>query len=428
MRPAARRLGSPPARLAPPRRIALAIAIAAVGLNGCNRGPTFDDQVRACAKLSGASNSENPQLRGLIGAVRQQRAGPEQLEPLGFQPPRETNAAALLAEVFSDVFRKQLGEKLLLLVNSDASPAELLKNHAPAIKKIEEAGSLEMCRFSTDASLGYFAPLRYLDDVALAARFELLRSRHASELDNAATALECWRRGLRWCGWLGKVESVSARVLAATLRQELLLELQVQLETRLYGRYEAETIYGLLRDQLTDWPSDHRMLTGDRAMVLHAYEAIRTGLLDRMVTLEERKQLRAAEVYDRLMNPVPEELDQDEVNYLLAMDRLIGTTSGPYYTRRDAINEAHSLVTADPHLAAERMFFSGLPESLLLTARDRARCEAWCIALAVAAELVTPPFRENPVNGKPYEAQIDVTSVRISTEDPDCRDPECPML
>ncbi|MEO1496592.1 MAG: hypothetical protein AAFV43_05520 [Planctomycetota bacterium] len=412
-----------------PRRRFWRAALAALAVAiGCGGPPPLDERVRELATLPAASESSSDELRRAIATLRQQRGAPDQLEPAGFKPPASQNSAAQLALVFSDAFRTQISPRVQELVDSGERSPGLLENHAPVLRRLEAAAALGTCRFATDSPAGYFAPMRYLDDVALAARFELLHSRQSANDGDPAAAMNAWRRAMGWCHRLARVRRVSARVLAATLRAELLNELALQLDARVYGRYEAEQVYGLLRDQLADWPSDRRMLVGDRAMVAHAYEALRIGLLDRMVTLDERKRLRGAGLYDRLMEPEASELDADQTNYLAAMDLLIASAESAYHERVDAVDQAIELARRTPDVAAYDMFLVELPEAMLLVARDRSRCEAWSLALSAAADLVAPKFRTNPVNGLPYEAQVDATRVVVRTQDPRAGDAVCPRF
>lgn len=395
---------------------------------GCAKRPAFDEQVRALAKLPAASASQNTELREQLAILRQQQGGPDQLNPAGFTTPADQNAAAQLGEVFSDMFRKQIGPKLEELVDSGELSPTLLETHAPSLRKLEQAASCSVCRFSIDSTVGYFAAMRYLDDVALASRFELLRSRQAAAEGDGAAAMSAWRRGMRWCHWLARVPRVSSRVQAATLRAELLNELALQLDQRIYGRYEAEQVYGLLRDQLTDWPSDRQMLRGDRAMVVHAYEAIRAGFLNKMVTLDERKRLRSAGVYEQLVNPNPKLIDRDQANYLRAIALLLDAADRPFHERERTQWQAETAARSAPNLAAHTMFLQEIADAQLLAARDRSRCEVWCLALAASSDLVTPPFRTNPVNGEQYEAVVESSRVIVRTFDSGVGVAVCPRF
>ncbi len=66
---------------------------------------------------------------------------------------------------------------------------------------------------------------------------------------------------------------------------------------------------------------------------------------------------------------------------------------------------------------AARLLLIDLQERSELLARDRARCEAWAIALAVAAGEARPDYKTNPLTGKPYGVVILRRKVSVGDKD-----------
>lgn len=395
-------------------------------LVGCDAGESIEQRVARCAQLPGASASGDPQLRRLLEEVREDGGTPAQLAPpsIGVLKDPSTNAAAALADCWSDSLRWRLApivDELMSARHEAIDPSEsvaaesattaiaaFLDDNAMLRSKLIAAAERPRCVFDPGVRLGYFAGLRYIDDAGLAARIAILEAASAATVGDGVTAWESTARALQWAAHVGRVRRVEARVLAATLRSEALATAERLFRVGVFDRSIAETLYARLRDILANWPADRRMLEGDRAVVMHSYEAIRIGLLDRVLTGHERATLEKQGRLVDLREASSSALDRDEANYLQAMRLLIGSSDDPrsetpFFERLAEFDAASAAANEPPALFARRLFLADVVESLRLTARDRGRCEAWCLGLASAAQLTMPPFRVNPVTGLDYE-------------------------
>ncbi|MEO0529213.1 MAG: hypothetical protein AAF266_01415 [Planctomycetota bacterium] len=392
------------------------LAILLVGLLGCR--DDLSARITALSEPTGARESSLPALVSLINAVEQERGLPRQLVlPQG---PDADNAAAAIADCYSEQLHVRLTPVVAPLLRPDAANdlrAEFLAKHELLLSKTAAAMDLPRCQFDVGHEYGFFARMVYLDDVAMACRLRLVAALTAASEKRGPEALNDVLRSLRLAHELSRVRNIDARVQAATLRSESLAIAAALFRSGALGRHEAEQLYGKLRDQLSDWPSDRRMLVGERAVIIHAYEAIRADMLSRLVTLEERRQLDSLGRFEALQSAPPDEIDADQVRYLKAIDQLLDVAERPHHGRLDAIDEALSIVNTAPTSFAATLFIDDLPEALRRVAEDRASVEAWTITLAAAGNLLTPPFRENSATGEEFTVERGADEIIVALDE-----------
>ena len=154
--------------------------------------------------------------------------------------------------------------------------------------------------------------------------------------------------------------------------------------------------------------------SGDRAMGLHAYEMVRDGQLLNLLTVEEIRKLAKQQEIGSFTQAVTHSLDQDELFYLQSMRSIIESCSEPYYRRQSAIAEFAANLdqlrdTPRFPLFAAQVLLVNLDRGLRLQALDRARCEAFSLAVSAAAGATVTPSPVNPLTGKPFELVSDET-------------------
>lgn len=405
----------------------LLLATGLLLVGGCGGDP-LERKVLGFAVPTGALSSENAELVRRVRSIEQAGGLASQLDA----PPGNTgdNAAVAIFEAYSDPLHLRLVPIVEELLAEDASPEEratFLETHKQLINKTAAAADLPRVRFDVGHRYGFFARMSYLNDASLAARMLLLRARHAGS-DSSQSGFADLLRALRLGHELGKVQRVEARVLAERLRDESLSVAAEYFGAGRLGRFEAEQLYGRLRDQLADWPADRRALVGERATVIHAYEAIRGGMIERLLTIDERKRLKADGQLARVRAAAPADIDADEARYLNAIGKLLAVAKEPYHERLPAIQEAFEAVAVAPGLFAGPLFLQDLPQAIRAAAMDRARVEAWTLTLAAVAELKPPPFRTSPLTGHPYEAERDTDEVAVTFGDGPYQAIVLPML
>jgi hypothetical protein len=122
---------------------------------------------------------------------------------------------------------------------------------------------------------------------------------------------------------------------------------------------------------------------------------------------KERSRLKREVGLKRLGKQVAANLDRDELFYLQSMRRAIDACQRPYYRRQrvfpDVENKLESLSESLAYpLVADLILWQDVQEGHRLQALDRARCEAWSIALAVSVGAPDSPYIINPLTGHRY--------------------------
>ncbi|MEM6330074.1 MAG: hypothetical protein AAF790_07490, partial [Planctomycetota bacterium] len=408
-------------------------------LAGCG-GPeeSLREVALRCAALPGAKASANEALRAEVLQLQEARQTPGLLRPptaIG------EDAARLLADALSDATRYKLFPELERLMPSGRflfdTPAldaigRLLRSHAQLRLAIQRAEQAPACVFRPQNALGNMAPMRYLDDAAIAARLRLNaaapdRAGVAGGGPDVAAAIEEVRGAMYWIGHLARVGRIEARVLAARLRGEALTVIEAIADNAATQRPDLERLYTLLRQTLEAWPGDAAALIGDRSVSLHTYELIREGYLEQVLTDEDRALLERRRLLASVQSMGATQIDEDQLAYLGAVRALIAAAQQPHHQRVERVQAVMKPFNPEEAASVEAPLASNLllpsvPAALHAMALDRAACEVWAIALAAAADLDPPPLRVNPVTGVAYEVNRLAGSLIVRSGDPELRD------
>lgn len=410
-------------------------------LPGCGTDPKEHQQnVLRYAELTGAKASD---YQSLVASVEEIEAAAQtplalqaQIDGSGVTGIGASNSADIISGITTDETRLRLIPQLAELIPRDQfqfSPKSLLDIRemmaATALlwPKLSEAAASPLCRFDVRFDHGFFGRMRFLDDATIASRLHLLAVAPALADDRRATALGELESCLKWCERLSQVKRVEARLLATQLRGEALLAVEAIAGDPATQRADLQQLHALLRSQLDDWPDPAGALVGDRAVTMHAYEAIRDGQLDRLITKEEETMLGKQGLLDTLRTISEPSIDQDEAAYLDAMKVLIAAAGQPLSESSGTI--ADVLARFDPNGGsraadaplATHLFLPGVATALKEIVRDRAVCEGWAITLATAAKLDLPPYRINPLTGQPYVIDRQPGWIAIQFGDPELR-------
>jgi len=409
------------------------VSLMSAGCGGSAKA--LQDEVARCAELQGAKASDNQPLAAEVNRIVQAGQAPRDLvRPL---PNPAENAAAQLGECLTDGARLRLIPKLRNLMADQQYPLEppqlvgileLLKDTYPLRSRIAQAEKAPQCVFDVRHDLGFFSRMRFLDDAAIACRLRLLAAAPYVADGQAAAACDELDMALTWIDRLAAVHRMEPRLLACQLRGQALLVVEAIAGGTSARRADLERLNKLLLRSLAAWPADASPLVGDRAVTMHSYEAVRVGLLDRIMTSEEKQSLKKQGLLQKLNEQTPAQIDQDELAYLDAMRVLIDTADQPYHQRAEQVDDLRRQL--DPAgtpggLAplAALLFFPGTTDAVREMARDRATTEAWAIALATAGGFDLPPYQTNPVTGAPYEVERLAGALVVRLGDPQLRDP-----
>jgi hypothetical protein len=112
-------------------------------------------------------------------------------------------------------------------------------------------------------------------------------------------------------------------------------------------------------------------------------------------------------------------LDRDQQYYLRTMQRIIDSCAQPYYLRKKLFaalrqEQDEAQRSSEFRFVSSTILLPQIEESHRTQARDRARCEAWTLAIAKALGVPLPDFKLNPFTGKPYVVELESENDRPS--------------
>ncbi|MFW6172105.1 MAG: hypothetical protein ACODAD_16585, partial [Planctomycetota bacterium] len=207
---------------------------------------------------------------------------------------------------------------------------------------------------------------------------------------------------------LSAVPRVAARRAAARLRAQAMSVAAALVDHPQCSSTLRRELLRVLEAQLDNWTPDRVTWVGDRAVGLHAYELVRDGQLLSVLTPREIARLENTGDLNAFCTAVENTVDEDEWFYLSTMRRVIDACEQPFFTRVDVLEkinqEADQLLdTQNAPLFATTVLLPDMARIHRLMAVDRARCEAWVMALRAAANEPVDRTAVNPVTGKPYD-------------------------
>jgi hypothetical protein len=274
---------------------------------------------------------------------------------------------------------------------------------------------------------GLLADASYVEVARTCGRLEGLAAAELLHNGQPEAALEAVRQMLAGAESLAAEPRVVSRITAVHARHDALRALAAVVAHPQAGRDVWQTAAALLTAQLERWPHDKLAWIGDRAVGLHTYELVRDGRLLSLLTPEEKLRFRRLGLYDELEESVAAGIDADEMYYLSAMRRLIAACDKPYHQRtallkaiRGELLDLHG--TAQYPLVADTLLLADFEAGLRLQALDRARFEAWLLALRAAISPMPPSAGVNPLTGEPFHLSLDDRRVQVTGIDPISRE------
>jgi predicted RNA binding protein with dsRBD fold (UPF0201 family) len=336
--------------------------------------------------------------------------------------PEEENVAAGLAELFPPKRIKSILDesgKVFPFGEFKLSPSELQKairfrrKYELQRRQAREALKRPRCSFGIQYQAGFAADLSFVDVASICARLEAARAAELLAADDLAGAIESLGCIFRLAACLAAEKHATVRLQAALLRTEALGVLQGIVEhpevtKPAVTRPQLGQLYGMVQSQLKAWPSDADAWIGDRALGMHAYELVRAGRLMDLLTGQEVQQFAEEGILEELPKVAQRTVNQDELYYLQTMRKIIDACRRPYYERREvfaAIRKDLQQKRNEPEfpVVAGRLLLPEIEKGHAKQARDRAACEVWALALALAAGRRPPDYQVSPLTGNKYE-------------------------
>jgi hypothetical protein len=431
----------------------LLLIVALLALAGCQQAPSPTDTSAKTGGLPNLARSASRPLQAELALLVQERGTPWAIDdavratwPASSQPQGSTlldpNSVSTLAEpsggtliaglsdLFSSLERQSLfqeasslwpkGEFRFTSVDL-AAIREFNALHADKRQRLRQLlshtpplGHLPSQSFTSDYS--------YLDRVSLAHHLEGFIVAEMLVADRPQGSLEPLDIMFLLARLLDEGHAIPPRLAAARLRGETL---QVVRAVANHPRADAELrgqLADLLHLQTSRWPSEAETLRGERAAGLEVYERVRRGELASLLKPEEYDQLVRDFRLSALCRTVQKNVDADELFYLTSLRRIIAQGEQPYYQRRETLHDIqqHFETTAntiDDCYVARTLLLAGFDRALQLMAEDRARCEAWELALTQSVGIDGPDFSANPLTGEPYDVADTPSAIVVQWSD-----------
>ncbi len=399
---------------------------------GCSKGPAPEtratEEAKAFGALPGLRATPDQPLQAELARVVDEGGTPELLAARKIAD--ESNVAAGLVALFADLDRQRVAgiraEAAAIFPKGPSTFDPVQREKAIRFRQRYDDQRLGArlaldrpeCRFPIAFEAGPADELAFLDPVWICSRLEAFQAAEMLASGNVDSGLESLHFMLRLAECLAAEPHPITRLEAAFLRTEALVVLQAIVGSEKFQRRHAITVHGWLSDQLTRWPDDSLAWIGDRAQGMVIYEAVRGGKLTDYLSDKEKEQLRAEGSLSAFEAAALRGANADELYYLVSMRKILDSCREPYYTRVKGFEElARDLHekrnSPDFPLVAGRFLLLDVEKGHVIQARDRANCEAWVLALALACGGQTPAAGNNPLTGHPYRVERDGKAILV---------------
>jgi hypothetical protein len=399
---------------------------------GCSKGTTTEteaiEQAKAFGALPGLKATPDQSLQDELSRVVDDGGTPELLA--ANEIPADSNVAAGLLELFAAVERQQIAriraEADSLFPDGPFAINPIQREKAIRFRERYESERngarlallLPECRFPIAYEAGPADELAFLDIVWICSRLVAFHVAENLASFDVESAVESLGYMLRLAECVAAEPHPILRLEGAFLRTEALVVLQAIVSNTKFERSHAVMIHGWLVEQLATWPDDALAWIGDRAQGMVLYEAVRDGKLDEFLTEGEKQQLNQETSYSAFKDAAERNVNSDQLYYLAAMRKIIESCRHPYHTRLDDFEELRRdlharRIGADFPLVAGRLLLPDVEKGHVIQARDRANCEGWVLALALAIRAEPPEKVNNPLTGRPYRVECDGKTILV---------------
>jgi hypothetical protein len=391
---------------------ALAITLATLA-SGCGRDkPTLEEIVVASGSLPGARQSQHQELRAQLREIESTVGLPKDLNRKPVEPNANAAVGLLKALPPGDEFQiksKEISDTFdelddVTLIEWYRRAQKLIDDNQKLLATVNEVSDRNACNFLIDFERGYFSDMHFLEAAETACRLQLIAAVLATKKDlldesHAQLALAC-----RWPDWLANEATIEAQMQAVRLRGDLHWVLQLVATDNRITSDHCRKLSQLLSRSLASWPSDQSALVGDRALAMHSYELARRGLVEYIVSFDEKKVLREEGALDMLRTADEDIIDNDEARYLKYMAQVIELADQPFHERASELRELdRQLAASDAERyawLANRVFADGLTAAQADMARSHAATRGWWLALQAAAGTPVTEEFHSPLNGE----------------------------
>ena len=404
-------------------------------LCGCARE---EPPVIELASLPYLRHSHHPDLQAELARLESEQATPQLLDRIlagsilaegilaedaaanSDHPKTASEEASRLAERLSEIcpaqdvqLTLQSADRLFAEGTLDLDPVTLEKSRAILQECAEQQRTYrqlfqhEDFRFAVSLNDGLMADLSFLTHARLAHRLEMLAAAEGLAAGAPSVVLPNLRNMLRIDARLAELYHVGARRTAAELRANALAVVAVMFQHPECSHLVFDEVLMMLESELTHWPPERNVWIGDRALGLHAYEMVRDGQLMSILTADEITVLEEQGDLQAFASAVQNGLDADEWFYLSTVRELLTEVDKPFCQRLPFLEQLTSEIeslsdTPRYPLFAARVLLSDIAVVQRELAADRARCEAWVLALCAAKGMTSETLPKSPVTCDAY--------------------------
>ena len=230
---------------------------------------------------------------------------------------------------------------------------------------------------------------------------------------NIKQALDALHYILKAAVVASRQKELNLRFDAAYIRENALDTLQTLIKNPRFGLHDAKRVLDMLDEQLVTWPSDGFAFEGERASAVWLYEQTRRGRLLDNIADQDISGLQQLGSLVSVERTLMRHIDADELYYLARMSEIIFTCREQYFERapllarwEDELEVMKGDLNSYPILAGA-ILLRDVRTIRYRLATDRARTEAWSLALGTAIR--QPPDREtvHSITGKPYQINVE---------------------
>jgi hypothetical protein len=301
---------------------------------------------------------------------------------------------------------------------------KLRQAHEDRCRRARQAVTDPGFRFFVQHRRGMALDTAFMDTAQVACRLEAIQAAEALHRDAPRGAFEPLGAMLQITEALGRLKHTVPRIAAVHLRGEVFHVMEAMVAHDKFEASDRQRLAAMLRGQLDRWPPDKDAWIGDRAQGMHTYELIRDGYLLSILSIEEIRQYRNEVGIEKLGQLIAQNVDYDEYFFLRTMRRAIEACEKPFAERktlfRSMATEMEQMrATPSYPVLADQLLLPNMESGHRLQALDRARCEAWWIALALSVNEPVDDHLVNPLTGLPYIIERLPTRVVVDGIDPD---------
>ncbi|WP_254508089.1 hypothetical protein [Anatilimnocola floriformis] len=396
-------------------------------MSGCSRTPAPGDalsqEARRLVSLPGLRSSSHPQLVAELQKIEAARQTPQQIDNA-----TDGNHYAPFVTAYPSFSRPAIQREVNSLwpaVSLSLEPGalqkarELLQQQAAARQRFDRAMRETSPRPQLEMSDALVADDEWLDAIQTGCRIEAFATADMLAEQQPDAALAPVEKILHLSRQLAREQDLNARLAAVDLRADGLQAIHAIANHPLATPETLQRLQQLIRNNLTDWPSDERVWIAERAHGLLSYELARAGQFNALLTGAQLAELQKKGIAATTATAVLKNIESDELFYLRAIEQQIAAARVPYFQRQNLVEQLRLELqsrseSGEYPLVAGSLLLTKVGEVHRRLAEDRTRCEAWLIVLTTVCELPlgTPP--SCPLTGQPYEVRVDRERVVIA--------------